>query len=96
MFGRESRRDLTYALVWGLVAAALSAASVYLMQSLVEWALPQGDRSSLALLACGWCVVAFAASNLRLSRALLQTRIGTRVNVGARRRRSSAGRCRSR
>jgi ATP-binding cassette subfamily C protein len=81
VFGRESRVDLTYAIGWGLLAAALSSLSVYLIQSLVEWALPQGDRSSLALLACGWCVVAFAASNLRLSRVLLQTRIGTRVNV---------------
>src|ERR1700760_2856862 len=30
------------------------------MRSLVDWALPQGDRSSLALLAAAWCVVAVA------------------------------------
>jgi ABC-type bacteriocin/lantibiotic exporter with double-glycine peptidase domain len=82
MLGRESKRDLTFAVACGIVAATLSAVSVYLMRSLVEWALPQGDRSSLTLLASGWCVVAFTASNLRLSRALLQTRIGTRVDVG--------------
>jgi ATP-binding cassette subfamily C protein len=79
---QSSKRDLGFAVTCGLIAAALSAISVYLMRSLIDWALPQGDRSVLTLLACGWCVVAFAASNLRLSRALLQTRIGTRVDVG--------------
>jgi ABC-type bacteriocin/lantibiotic exporter with double-glycine peptidase domain len=82
VFAPESKRDLAFAVACGIVAAVLSAISVYLMQSLVEWALPQGDRSSLTLLASGWCVVALTASNLRLSRTLLQTRIGTRVDVG--------------
>ncbi len=77
----ESKRDLAHAIGCGIVAATLSAVSVYLMQSLVQWALPQGDRSGLALLGVGWFVVAFTASNLRLSRTLLLTRIGTRVDV---------------
>jgi ATP-binding cassette subfamily C protein len=81
VFGRESARDLSYATAWGTLAATLGAGSVYLMRSLVEWALPEGDRGGLALLAAGWCVVAVTASNLRLSRALLQTRIGTRTDV---------------
>lgn len=81
LFGRENRLDLAYALLWGMAAAALSTISVYLMRSLVEWALPEGDSGGLALLASGWCVVAITASNLRLSRALLQTRIGTRLSV---------------
>ena len=81
VLGPESRRDLIFAVVCGLAATGLGTISVYLMQSLVDWALPQGDRTSLALLAAGWCVVAFTASNLRLSRALLAARIGTRVDV---------------
>jgi ATP-binding cassette subfamily C protein len=83
MLGADSRRDLLYAVAWGFVAAGLGAVSVYLMRSLVEWALPEGDRGGLALLATGWCVVAFTASNLRFSRALLLTRIGTRLEVAA-------------
>jgi ABC-type bacteriocin/lantibiotic exporter with double-glycine peptidase domain len=81
VFSGENRRELTYAALFGLVAAALSSASVYFMALLVEWALPEGDRAALSLLASGWAVVAIAASNLRLSRILLQTRIGTRVSV---------------
>lgn len=81
IFGKENQRDLAYSIVWGVVAAGLSAASVYLMRSLVEWALPDGDRGNLALLAAGWCVVAVTSSNLRLSRALLQARVGTRIDV---------------
>jgi ATP-binding cassette subfamily C protein len=82
MLAGESTRDLAAAVACGIVAAALGALSTYLLQSLVDWALPQGERSSLLLLAVGWCVAAFSASNLRLSRALLQTRIGMRVDVG--------------
>ena len=81
VFGKENQRDLAFAVLWGVVAAALSAASVYLMGSLVNWALPEGDRRSLGLLAAGWCAVAITSSNLRLSRALLQARVGTRVDV---------------
>ena len=79
----ESKRDLRFAVIWGIIAALLSAISVYLMRLLIEWALPQSDRGSLGLLAAGWCVVALTASNLRFSRALLLTRVGTRVDVGA-------------
>jgi ATP-binding cassette subfamily C protein len=81
VLGSDSRRDLFYAVGCGVVAAALGTVSIYLMQSLVEWALPQGDRGGLALLAAGWCVVAFTSSNLRLSRALFQARVGTRADV---------------
>jgi ABC-type bacteriocin/lantibiotic exporter with double-glycine peptidase domain len=81
MCGRESVRDLAWALTWGAVAAALSTVSVHLTRWLVDWALPQGDKGGLALLATGWAVVAFTSSNLRLSRSLLQARIGARIDV---------------
>jgi ABC-type bacteriocin/lantibiotic exporter with double-glycine peptidase domain len=80
-FGRESRVDLGYALAWGLAGAALTSASVFLLSWLVEWVLPEGDRGGVALLSAGWVVVAVAASNLRLARALLALRIGARMGV---------------
>jgi len=83
LFGRDNRRDLWYAAIWGVAAAAVSASSVYLIGSMVDGALPEGDRRSLDLLAAGWCAAALTASNLRLSRALLQARIGTRLDVTA-------------
>ena len=79
--GRESVHDASWALAWGVVAALLGTVSVYLTRWLVDWALPQGDKAGLTLLAIGGGVVAFTSSNLRLSRALLQARIAARVEV---------------
>jgi ABC-type bacteriocin/lantibiotic exporter with double-glycine peptidase domain len=81
VLAKENRHDLIFAMAWGAIGAGLSTVSITLMRALVEWALPLGDRGSLMLLALGWCVVAFTAANLRLSRALLQARIGTRIGV---------------
>ena len=78
---RESRADLLWAVAWGIIAAALGTVSVYLTRWLVDWALPLGDKAGLTLLATGWAVVAFTSANLRLSRALLQSRVGARVDV---------------
>ena len=72
LFGKDNRSDLHYAVVWGVAAALVNAGSVYLLGSLIDGALPDGDRRTVDLLAIGWCSVALTVSNLRLARTLLQ------------------------